>query len=288
MRHLFRSVPEGPIHFIDFETSAYPIPSRPGGHPNEHIPFQFEGHRLPDPMAGLETRVQLEGFLDLRQPEVYRDFIDALRAQVGGSGPIFHWHHFEATVLKKIRGLLAESPRVGDKARMTFIDDLLGSRGAKDGRLVDLLPIAKSAFYHPAMSGSYSIKKVIPIAWSIPAIRDHFTEGHRAAGDPGHYSGATDPYDGLPAPPRPILEAVGGLEICRTIITSDEEEDGTGAVRNGGMAMLAYHYVRMFGGDEDPDIVGQFRQYCRLDSAAMVMVYALMRDHISAWPKFGE
>lgn len=52
--------------------------------------------------------------------------------------------------------------------------------------------------------------------------------------------------------------------------------------------MLAYHYVRMFGGADDPAIVSQFRQYCRLDSAAMVMVYALMRDHISAWSKYRE
>jgi hypothetical protein len=62
------------------------------------------------------------------------------------------------------------------------------------------------------------------------------------------------------------------------------EEDEYGAVRNGGMAMLAYHYVRMFPGHtNDPEIIAQFRQYCRLDSAAMVMAYALMRDHVGRW-----
>lgn len=88
-------------------------------------------------------------------------------------------------------------------------------------------------------------------------------------------------------PPRSILEAVGGIETYRTLIESEEDE-GPGALRNGGMAMLAYHYVRMFGGADDPAIVSQFRQYCRLDSAAMMMVYALMRDQLSAWSKFRE
>ena len=287
MGQLFGTIPEGPVYFIDFETSAYPIPSRAGGHPNEKIPFQFEGHRIPSPTAGLETRVQLDGFLDLEQPSPHRAFIDGLKSQVGDSGPIFHWHNFENTILRKIRGVLEKSPEPGDEARMAFIDALTGSVDASKGRLIDLLPIAKSAFYHPDMAGSYSIKKVVPIAWGIPAIRDHFNLGHGATGDPSHYSGTKDPYDGLPSPPRSILEAVGGIETYRTLIEAEDDE-GPSALRNGGMAMLAYHYVRMFGGADDPDIVSQFRKYCRLDSAAMVMVYALMRDQLSAWSKFRE
>jgi hypothetical protein len=68
-------------------------------------------------------------------------------------------------------------------------------------------------------------------------------------------------------PPRSILEAVGGIETYRTLVEAEDDE-GPGALRNGGMAMLAYHYVRMFGGADDPAIVSQFRQYCQLDSAA--------------------
>jgi len=287
MGQLFGTIPEGPVYFIDFETAAYPIPSRVGGHPNEQIPFQFEGHRIPSPTAGLETRVQLDGFLDLEQPSPHRAFIDGLKSQVGDSGPIFHWHNFENTILRKIRGVLEKSPEPGDEARMAFIDALTGSVGQTKGRLIDLLPIAKSAFYHPDMAGSYSIKKVVPIAWGIPAIRDHFILGHGATSDPSHYSGTKDPYDGLPSPPRSILEAVGGIETYRTLVEAEDDE-GPSALRNGGMAMLAYHYVRMFGGADDPAIVSQFRQYCQLDSAAMVMVYALMRDQLSAWSKFRE
>jgi len=49
--------------------------------------------------------------------------------------------------------------------------------------------------------------------------------------------------------------------------------------------MLAYHYVRMFNDQPNESILQQFRQYCRLDSAAMVMAYALMRDHVKGWKR---
>ena len=95
---------------------------------------------------------------------------------------------------------------------MAFIDALTGSVDVSKGRLIDLLPIAKSAFYHPDMAGSYSIKKVVPIAWAIPAIRDHFILGHGATGDPSHYSGTKDPYDGLPSPRDPSLRRWAALK----------------------------------------------------------------------------
>jgi len=53
------------------------------------------------------------------------------------------------------------------------------------------------------------------------------------------------------------------------------------------MAMLAYHFARMLGSPRDPAVTTQLRQYCRLDSAAMVMVYALMRDIVPGWSQYG-
>jgi hypothetical protein len=277
----------GAIHFVDFETSAYPIPARVGGRAYEHAPFQFEGHSLESAAAPLSARVRLDGFLELQNPDPRRDFVDALMKQFGSSGPVFHWHHFERGVLNGIKKALTNDNAPGDAGRIAFIDSMVGPEGKGGGRLVDLLPIAKTAFYSPAMAGSYSIKRVVPIAWAIPDIRQHFIEGHGAQGDPDHYSGETDPYDGLPNPPQSILEAVGGIEAARRIVAADDDDDagGGGAVRNGGMAMLAYHYVKMFGGADDPEIVAQFRRYCRLDSAAMVMVFGLMRDHVRQWQR---
>ncbi len=69
-------------------------------------------------------------------------------------------------------------------------------------------------------------------------------------------------------------------QAARTGATTATQID---AIRNGGMAMLAYHYVRMFNDQPNETVLQQFRQYCRLDSAAMVMAYALMRDHVKGW-----
>ena len=275
----------GQVWFLDFETSAYPIPGRVGGHPYEHVPFQFEGHALPSPTAPLRDRMRLDGFLELGDPDPRRCFVDALRAQLAGDGPVFHWHFFERVVLNRIRTTIeAESARAGDAERIAFIESMVGPGGGGGGRLVDLLPIAQRAFYHPDQRGSYSIKRVVPIAWAEPAIRAAFTEGHGAAGDPDWYSGDSDPYDGLPAPPRDLLDELGGDAVVRKVISEDE---GGGGIRNGGMAMLAYHHARMFDGAGNPEINAQLRRYCRLDSAAMVMVYGLMRDVVSTWPGRG-
>jgi hypothetical protein len=272
---LFNQPLDGPIYFMDFETAAYPVPGRVGVKPFTQIPFQWEAHRLPAFDSPLSERVRLDGYLELNNPDTDRAFVDALINQIGDSGPIFHWHAFEALILKGIKARLT-SP--DDADRRLFIETLIGSDG-NPGRLIDLLPIAKASFYHPDQLGSYSIKKVLPIAWQIPSIREQFTLGHQAAGDPEVYIGE-DPYYGLPAPPAPILEAIGGIESVHKL--EDDEEEGEG-IRNGGMAMLAYHYVRLFGGADDPEIISQFRRYCRLDSAAMVMVYGMMRDHVSKW-----
>lgn len=275
LANLFNQPEGGPIYFMDFETAAYPVPGRVGVTPFTQIPFQWEAHRLPAFDSPLSERVRLDGYLELKNLDTDRAFVDALMDQLGDSGPIFHWHAFEAFILKGIQARLT-SP--DDAARRSFIETLIGSDG-NPGRLIDLLPIAKASFYHPDQLGSCSIKKVLPIAWQIPLIREQFTLGHQAAGDPEVYVGE-DPYHGLPAPPAPILEAIGGIDSALKL--EDEEEEGEG-IRNGGMAMLAYHYVRLLGGADDPEIIAQFRRYCRLDSAAMVMVYGMMRDHVASW-----
>lgn len=274
---------QGPIYFLDFETSAYPIPSRVGGRPYELIPFQFETHSMPHAAASLRERVRLPGFLDVVNADPRRAFIDALTQQVGDHGLIFHWHNYERTVLSSIKKGLLAAPEAGDDARVAFIDSLAGADGKGGGRLIDLLVIAKASFYHPDQHGSYSIKKVVPIAWAEPSIRREFLPGHAASGDPDSYTGELDPYDGLPDPPESILRAVGGKERVREVIAADDGDEPGDAIRNGGMAMLAYHYVRMFNDEPNEAVLQQFRQYCRLDSAAMVMAYALMRDHVKGW-----
>jgi len=279
---LRKSDSDEPCYFLDFECAPYPIPRRVGGKPYEWLPFQFEAHKLPSFSAGLDQRVRLEGFLDLTSDDPRTGFLRGLRAQLGDRGVIYHWHHYEETVLKKLKEWLKStaSDVPPDAAELVkFIDSLLGDSTAKQpGRLCDLMEIAKEAFYHPSMLGSYSIKKVLPVAWEQATIRKHFEPGHHCAGDPETYGHPHDPYLALPSLPQSFLEAVGGIEVLREIERAVEDPGQPDAMKNGGMAMLFYHYVRMFGGADRPEIVAQFKNYCGLDSAAMVMVFRYMTD----------
>ena len=287
---LRKSSSDEPCYFLDFECALYPIPRQVGGKPYEMAPFQFEAHKLPSFAAGLDQRVRLKGFLDLTSDDPRTGFLRALRAQLGDHGVIYHWHHYEETVLKKLREWLTStaSDVPLDAAELVkFIDSLLGDSTTKQqGRLCDLLKVANKAFYHPSMLGSYSIKKVLPVAWEQATIREHFVPGHHCAGDPETYGHPQDPYLALPSLPQSFLEAVGGVDALREIECAVEENDPglPDAMKNGGMAMLFYHYVRMFGGADRPEIVAQFKNYCGLDSAAMVMVFRYMTDIVPGFP----
>jgi hypothetical protein len=288
---LRRGAPVDPCYFLDFECGIYPIPQRVGGHAYEYVPFQFEGHVLPAFDAPLEARRRLEGFLDLESDDPTLGFVRALRRQLGDHGIIYHWHHYEASVLKSIRRRLqseAPSTAVTDRDELiTFIDSLVGVGDKGVGRFCDLLAIARESFYHPAQQGSYSIKKVLPIVWQVPEIRVKFQRGGVAAsGDRHSYGsandadGSADPYDSLGGFPRDFYEALGGPELAKVLEERIEDDDDTlpGQLKDGGMAMLYYHYVRLIGQGGREDRKGPFRDYCGLDSAAMVMVFRYMMD----------
>lgn len=283
-----------PCYFLDFECSIFPIPSQAGGHPYDYVPFQFDAHKLPSFGAALSDRVRLEGFLELQEADPRLGFLSALKKQLGDRGVVYHWHHYEETVLKKLRSWLqsgAASVPANAAEFVALIDSLIGQgENGPPGRLCDLLKIAKQVFYHPDMLGSYSIKKVIPMAWREPSIRTHFWPGHTAAADPEAYPHPADPYLSLPPLPAPFLEAIGGMESLRAIEAAFEEDSSTApdALKNGGMAMLFYHYVRMFGGADRPEIRAQFRNYCGLDSAAMLMVFRYMTDVVPGFRPCAE
>ena len=72
---------------------------------------------------------------------------DSLRPGKSKLKVVFMYTPFEKTVL----GAMAEA-----------CPDLRSRLEALVGRLVDLAPIARRHYYHPAMRGSWSIKKLLP------------------------------------------------------------------------------------------------------------------------------
>ena len=71
----------------------------------------------------------------------------ALLAAIGTEGPVFMYTGYEKMCLNTLAA---------------FCPDLAAPLDAIIDRLVDLHPIVKRSYYHPAMKGSWSIKALLP------------------------------------------------------------------------------------------------------------------------------
>jgi hypothetical protein len=101
----------------------------------------------------------------------------------------------------------------------------------KSERCLDLLEISRGHFYDPAMMGSHSIKKVLPVVWKNPAIQKLFP---KYAQDQ-HGQPVKNPYDALPA-----LTLQDSKDHALDLSKLDELD----VVKNGPGAMLAYEHIR--------------------------------------------
>ena len=132
-----------PVAHLDFETMGLAVPEILGTRPYEQLPFQFSVH--------VEESAMAVRHAELLQVDDFGDFeimARALLAALPDAGPVCAYNaSFEARVL---RGLAERVP-----ARGAALRDI-------EGRLVDLLPIARAAYYHRDMKGSWSIKDVLP------------------------------------------------------------------------------------------------------------------------------
>ncbi len=132
-----------PMYFLDFESVNFVIPIWAGTRPYQQITFQFSLHRLL-PKGVLEH----EEFLDLSGEDPSASFVAALVKACGSKGPVFVYSaSFEKT---RMAELAERVPR--SKAKLMAISK----------RVVDLLPIARTHYYHPSQQGRWSIKDVLP------------------------------------------------------------------------------------------------------------------------------
>lgn len=132
--------------FLDFETIAFAVPRWAGTTPWQQVPFQFAAHR-----AEPDGTLSEHGHLDLTGDDPRPGLARALVRTFGGTHrtrPVFAYNAgFERTCLEQ---LAAAVPR----HRRALLDIA--------ARLVDLLPVTRAHYYHPAQCGSWSIKQVLP------------------------------------------------------------------------------------------------------------------------------
>ena len=226
-----------PLRFIDFETSALPVPYHAGMRPYETVAFQWSCHTVEAPGAEPVHRAWIN------DEDAFPNFAFArsLRDAVGEGGSVFMWANHERTTLRQVRGQLA--------ARGEEDLELAEWMEALEGRLVDMNRLTLEHYFHPRMRGETSLKRVADAVWfASGTVRGAFPE---YGADP-----AVSPYRALPP-----LEIAGQHVVVR---------EGTGAIH-------AYQAMLYGAESRDPAAREALRrlllQYCRLDTAAMVMVW---------------
>lgn len=149
-----------PRYYLDFETINFAVPIWAGIRPYQQVPFQWSCHR-----EAKNGALRADAFLATDDLDPRRAFVESLLETIGDSGPVFVYNiAFE-------RGRLAELAQAFPKLR-THLNAVIK-------RLVDLLPITRDHYCHPAMRGSWSIKAVLP---TIAAELDY---GNLLVGDGG-------------------------------------------------------------------------------------------------------
>jgi Domain of unknown function(DUF2779) len=133
-----------PRYFLDFETVGPAVPMWKGTRPYQKVPMQWSCHRL----DANGTLTQLPPYLDITGQDPRRAFAESLVAAIGSDGIIMVYNaSFERGVMMQMADMF---------------DDLAPALRDLSARLFDLLPFTREHYYHPAMMGSWSIKRVLP------------------------------------------------------------------------------------------------------------------------------
>ena len=132
-----------PRYYLDFETIQFAVPIWKGTRPYEQLPFQWSCHR--EEKSGTLSHTE---FLDLSGEDPTRAFAQSLIESLGTKGPIYVYNQgFEGRIIRELA---------------TRYPDLAEPLSALLARMIDLLPLTRAHYYHPAMKGSWSIKAVLP------------------------------------------------------------------------------------------------------------------------------
>jgi hypothetical protein len=200
--------PTGPRHFLDFETVALAVPRWAGTSPYQRIPFQFSC-QVEDGRGHLRH----ESFLDLSGDSPAAGCAEALVRAIGPQGAVVAY------------GASAERSAISALAALVpaHREALL----AIHERVVDLLPVARHHYRHPALA-SYSLKDVLPTV--APALAHSRLRGVKTGQDAQlAYVQATAP--GTPAGKQAIiaeelaeycaLDTLAMVEVVKRLEQSD-------------------------------------------------------------------
>jgi len=271
-----------PLYFLDFEAARSALPFRSDMRPNSIQIFQYSVHVMEH-----DGHVRhADEFLDLSvDGDVNVRMLRRLKEALGSTGTIMRWTDYENTVLSSVREhlLTTDSPPEDCNELVTFIESIIRS-GERE--MVDQAKWAQHFYFHPYSRGSNSIKLVLPAVminseylrsqYARPIYgteqmpSNNFSNKTWWVPEPGSEGKPQDPYAMLESTFTPEL-----LSRSPEVVNYQRFE----AIKDGGGAMMAY--TRAQSGEMDPDIRNaiekSLRQYCELDTLAMVMIMQAWR-----------
>ena len=278
-----------PLHFVDFETSAIPLPFNTGRRPYEQIAFQFSVHTYFE-----DGRIEHSDQYLNNTKGVFPnfDFIRSLKeALERDNGTIFRYSNHENTILNAIYEQLNSSNEPDIIELKEFIKSISHSKSDSiekwkgDRDMVDLWDIVKKYYYNPLTRGSNSIKFVLPaILNTCKYLQSKYSKSIKeislnSLNLPDTHTWLTknngefeNPYKKLP---KLFME------------WSDEELDelvsGMEELADGGAALTAYGKMQYTDISEAElnELGTALLKYCELDTLAMVMLYEHLKEQIT-------
>ena len=271
-----------PLHFIDFETSAMPLPWYEGLKPYEGVAFQFSHHMMHED-GSIEHKSQYLNFKPGEFPNF--EFVRELKKALGEKGTIFRYHNHENTYLRFIQKQLMNDAKVADRDELIGFIDTITQWKMNDGgkeytamgerNMVDLYDIVLKYYYSPHAKGSNSLKHILPAAiHDFPILKEKYSQaiyGKNLKVKSLNYESKiwiseTHQYD-----PYKTLEPVFENYDAETIDKLVEDLEG---LADGGSAMMAYNMLQFseIPADQRHRIKDAMLRYCELDTMAMVML----------------
>ena len=260
-----------PLHFIDFETSVVAIPFHKNRSPYEQIAFQFSCHTYHE-NGDIEHHEWIESEKG-KFPNF--DFVKNLKNVLDkDNGTILRYASHENTVLRQIRSQMIDESENKYKDLIHWIDTVTEWDDDEGGRnMKDMLKLVKDHYYHKRMGGSNSIKSVLP---SILTISDHIKKKYsKPVGYGNNLSEQVmwqmNDSTGKPHDPYKILpDTYQGLDLPKgkTLFKDAKVQDGSGAL----IAYGKLQFTEMLE-EEKKALIHALKQYCELDTLAMVFIY---------------
>ena len=282
---------EWPLYFLDFEAARSALPFRAGRRPQDIQIFQYSVHAMERDGSVRHA----DEFLDLSvDGDVNTRMLRHLKKALGSIGTVLRWTTYENAVLNNVRAQLLEmdTPPDDRDELVAFIESLtherngnkIVRRGERD--MVDQARWAAEFYFHPQTRGSSSIKPLLPAAMKSSAhLRALYSEPvygtermpSKNFSNKCWWVGVPD-SDGTPKDPYKLLESTFSQELLNA---SPEVRyyQRFESISDGAGAMMAY--TRAQSGTMNASIrdaiEASLKQYCELDTLAMVMIMQAWR-----------